>query len=546
MRAVLALLLLASALCADALVVTQAMGAETIAEIFIERDAVRVELEIGLGDLAAFAIYLPPELQEKLGLKEPPSRSWQILADGKRLEEADATLRVSKRLQRDKITGEAAGESDELVANLSIRYALAQRPRTITLGSPSGVTIGFVLYDDGLPVNDFRYLPAEATVDLDPADPWYSSFRHRNLKRRFDAPMSAFLYMEPYEVRKEIVVRPRDLQAWVDLGLGDSDTIPAASQAEIKRKAADFLAQHAPVTVDGEPAEFVLDRIHFVRRTLRRTGVIDPPEDLPLSSATLGVIFVHARGAELPRKVAMTWDLFSERIQSVPTVATDEAGGMPGFLTPEDPVVTWENFLKNPTRPGLVEIVRPREDRMGVPWYSIAIAGVAFLFISFRRKVLGAICIVTALAVIPLQWDFSGSRPSEERCKPIVGGLLRNVYSAFDFRGESVIYDALARSVSGEVLQSTYLQTRHALELQNQGGARVKVKKVELSSCDPRRLDGKTGFGARCKWTVEGSVGHWGHIHTRSNEYLAEIEVRPVEGEWKITALELVGEERVE
>ena len=32
--------------------------------------------------------------------------------------------------------------------------------------------------------------------------------------------------------------------------------------------------------MDGKPVEGVLDRIHFVRRTLRTTGVVDPPDDV--------------------------------------------------------------------------------------------------------------------------------------------------------------------------------------------------------------------------------------------------------------------------
>ena len=34
----------------------------------------------------------------------------------------------------------------------------------------------------------------------------------------------------PLEVRKEIVVRPKDLQQWVDLGLEGKETIPVESQ----------------------------------------------------------------------------------------------------------------------------------------------------------------------------------------------------------------------------------------------------------------------------------------------------------------------------
>ena len=94
------------------------------------------------------------------------------------------------------------------------------------------VSIGFVLYHCGVPVNDFRYLAAESTVDLDWSDPWYSRFRHPNLRRQFDAPLSAYLYIEPYEVRKEIIVRPRDLQQWLDLGLRHDGIIPVSKIAK--------------------------------------------------------------------------------------------------------------------------------------------------------------------------------------------------------------------------------------------------------------------------------------------------------------------------
>ncbi len=42
-----------------------------------------------------------------------------------------------------------------------------------------------------------------------------------------------------------------------------------------------------------------------------------------------------------------------------------------------------------------------------------------------------------------------------------------------------------------------------------------------------------------------GSVGHWGHLHQRRNQYEAILTVKPVDGVWKITDLELLGEERL-
>ena len=54
-RCCLALLvLLPIGLFADVMVISRAMKATTIAEVFIENDKVRVEVEIGVGDIPAF------------------------------------------------------------------------------------------------------------------------------------------------------------------------------------------------------------------------------------------------------------------------------------------------------------------------------------------------------------------------------------------------------------------------------------------------------------------------------------------------------------
>ncbi|MHC4187397.1 MAG: hypothetical protein ACYSRQ_04310 [Planctomycetota bacterium] len=124
-------------------------------------------------------------------------------------------------------------------------------------------------------------------------------------------------------------------------------------------------------------------------------------------------------------------------------------------------------------------------------------------------------------------------------------GLLKNVYLAFDYRDEGVIYDVLARSVSGELLTNIFLEVQGALELENQGGARVKVKEVEITSSKKDSLDDSTGFSTECSWIVTGTVGHWGHIHQRKNAYDAVLSIEPIEGIWKITNLQLLNEKRL-
>jgi hypothetical protein len=79
------------------------------------------------------------------------------------------------------------------------------------------------------------------------------------------------------------------------------------------------------------------------------------------------------------------------------------------------------------------------------------------------------------------------------------------------------------------------------------GGARARVKEVEILNVDVNHLDDRPlGLLFRTMWTAMGSVGHWGHIHMRKNQYEANITVEPVEGSWKVTDLELLEEKRID
>jgi hypothetical protein len=148
--------------------------------------------------------------------------------------------------------------------------------------------------------------------------------------------------------------------------------------------------------------------------------------------------------------------------------------------------------------------------------------------------------VLTALSF----WVGSATRLSDEASAELVGGMLHNIYRAFDFRDESQIYDVLDQSVSGDLLTDIYLETRRGLELANQGGARAKVKDIELLDLDAR-MGSDGAVEADVTWRVAGSVGHWGHIHKRQNQYEATLVITPVDGTWKLTSLDLVSEERI-
>ena len=538
--AALAAVLSPSLLRPDALVITRAMLATTVSEIFIRADTVVVELEIGVADAQAFQNLLPDELYEALGNEPEPWRDrlarfvaqdFSVSADqGPPLPGRLTEIEIRHRIQRDEVTGEplpVQAEDAERVVYARLAYPLPERPASLTFtppgrgsGRPVG-NVGFITYHDGLHVNDFRYLGQPERVILDWEDPWYSQFENRNLWRQYKSPISAFLYVEAFEVRKEIVIRPKDLEQWIDLGLEGRDVIPVDEQEELKARVVEWLEGRNPVTIDGQPAEGFLDRAHFIYRTLRTSGVVDPPRDLDVTSATLGVIWVYPTEA-LPDSAAMTWELFSDRVPRIPGAVTDEAGALPYFLTEEDAVLGWENFLTNPTTPGLVPVEAP--PTVG--------------------RIPASIVLIAALAVSVRSVARTGQL-SDDETRTVVSGLLLNVYKAFDYRQEDVIYDALARTTSGDLLTDVYLETRRSLELANQGGARAKVRTLEVTEATNEPV-GRTGnFRSHASWNVHGSVGHWGHVHQRVNRYDAELTVEVIDGAWKITELDVLQEERL-
>jgi hypothetical protein len=512
----------------DAIVRTQAMLASTIAEFFIEEDRIRVELEIGLGDLAVFRNLLPDEIYEGMGNPPHPlqeriplffQNDLAIIADdGSALEGQIVEIGPRARIRRDEITGEPLppdeGE-EEIVVFARLEYRLVGRPEKLKFRAPgSGASIGFVVYHRGIPVNDFRYLAPFQSLDLDWSDPWYTQFTSRNLRRTY---------------------------------FDGRDTIPVEIQDELTQRVAAFLREHHAVEIDGKRIEPELARINFLDRTLTASRVIDPPVELDVYSAILGAIFVYPTDG-LPERVTMEWDLWNDRIQRVPASAVDQAGPLPTYLEPDFRVLEWQNFLKQPDLPTL-RILEPPPSALA-DWIhrsrwilAIAALGVSAWWARSPRKRIGVV-VAAWMVVAACFWISRDTFDSEERMSEVMSGLLHNIYRAFDYRDEERIYDTLARSVTGDLLTAIYLEARSGLELASQGGARVKVKEIDLIEFEAKSAN-SGGFSATATWNVAGSVGHWGHVHQRRNQYRAELNVAPVDGEWKLVALEILEEERL-
>ncbi|MCP4401517.1 MAG: hypothetical protein GY801_29995 [bacterium] len=126
-------------------------------------------------------------------------------------------------------------------------------------------------------------------------------------------------------MRHETLIRVKDLEQWMDLDLQGDEFIEIDQFESLKKRVGEFLLQHSNVLIGGKGLRPILDRTSFVKYTMTRTYFIEQPERLLLSTAMIGVIVTYLTDG-IPQEVVVDWELFSDRIQQVPTNAVDPAG----------------------------------------------------------------------------------------------------------------------------------------------------------------------------------------------------------------------------
>jgi len=373
--------------------------------------------------------------------------------------------------------------------------------------------------------------------------------------RRLTNPVMSYLSVESYEVRQEILIQARAAVQFLgvkDQGMG---SIPLASLEPVKRGILDSVQKTNRILIDGQPADPVLARADFV--TLGPAGVTIRPNPVPesLDNGIVGLTLVYETPA-LADEVRIDWRLFSETVQKVEATMTDPFGGAAMILSPQENVLQWKSRLSGYRVP-VVEKIAVEKQKLPVVSIVLLLSAAVVLILSLRagqlprrRPVL--VCVVALGLVLypfvsfPVNLPFvSQWKPSAERTEVILDGLLTNVYRAFDVRNEDRVYDRLAMSVTGDQLDSIYLQNRQSLELENRGGARANVDDVALLAVNRVKRSKEQGFIADAVWTVSGSVSHFGHTHYRRNQNHAQVTFVMDNDSWKIKAIELIEEKRL-
>jgi len=369
-----------------------------------------------------------------------------------------------------------------------------------------------------------------------------------------DAAIQSFLAVEAFDVRHEVLVRLRDVAQVI--GLSPGPEIGIEDQSAVKERIGELVATRASLTIDGEIREPVTQRIDFI--TLDDKGVLPraTPVPEPIETAWIGVSAMYLTAATA-QDVSLTWG-FGDVVTAIPATVTDPELSRSTVLTPGQPVLRWDNELIEDPVP-TVSTIAVEPTWLTVPLWSLApLAASLFFAIGVVRRhrpalslALSRVMLVVAVLLGPfgnltiaVPWS-AGSAPSASQAKRILAGVLPNIYRALEFREESVAFDRLALSMTGETLTDVYLEHRRVLAMEERGGAQARVEAVEVIEVVSVEPEDSGGFSAEAVWTVGGTVTHFGHRHFRQNRYDARVAVVADEGIWKVRRIDVLNEERV-
>ena len=372
------------------------------------------------------------------------------------------------------------------------------------------------------------------------------------------AELAGALYLDAWQIEKEFIVSPLALQQWLDLGITTDSRLSPEEREALKPRIGNFLAQKCPVTIQDEPIEFTLDRIHFIEPRATEFSLIDPKATVSPRDIRISVVYA-APNMDPRQALQVFWNLLPENAPFV-TVKVADAGGTRSFnLTKFNPALNIRGRYRSAGRnapPPPPDLPTLDAKIVNLPWLTVLIGLVlvplVIRFLRSQRKnpVLAVLLILLAVTAARLSHvrvkigKASGTELSETQSSRILDPLLRGVYHSFHYRKPGEQYDALSKVVGRAALTRIFLEVQRTLESRARDGSRVRVSDLRIEDSQPSPLPDRPGFTATCNWEVSGRVGHWGHFHDRTNLYRATFVVEPLEDRWKITQLNLHERER--
>lgn len=390
---------------------------------------------------------------------------------------------------------------------------------------------------------------------------WFEKQREATLGITSYSSLYSFIYIDPTEIRHEILVPLATLKTILPVKHNDPAFVEVEEQEAIRTQIRDWLKSENPVMINGSRVLPEFTRIDFYSLNLSDFAAQAAPQRVSLASGRVGIIMTYRTPDDVIRDATVSWNLYYSTLTKIPAVVIGFPDRMDRFEfsrfnKAEDNTLKWtcrEEDLPKPVE--LITTGIPTKPTMFIPVASLLLGLTALASLKIRKSsvrwTVVAACVVAAAAAsksmgVVIDHPLKPLEPiAATEAKELFTSLHRGMYRSLDFGNEERIYDVLATSVDGKLLESLYLQLRKSLELREQGGAVARIREITYEESDMAANATETpwpGFQMQAKWTVAGTVEHWGHVHERQNQFDAIVAIEPRDGAWKITRMDVTGQ----
>ncbi len=386
---------------------------------------------------------------------------------------------------------------------------------------------------------------------------WLEKQRNDTLGITSYSSVYSFIYIEPGEVRHEVLIPLASLATILPIQRADPAFLDVAEQEAARKLIRDWLADGNPTQINEQDVKAEFSRIDFYGLNLRDFAKQADARRVSFASGRVGIILRYLPADGFVHDVDLNWDTFQSSMRKIRSVVMPWGGEIQRFefsrfKKNEDNIFRWQADADvMPQLAGAVPRILPDAPSMRLPVASCVLVAMAMLVPLVTKRRRQTFLGLLALAIV--SWPVAGlqiAHPfkqipqlSSSQSRSIAEQLHSGTYQAMDFGSEERIYEALQQFVDGDLLEPLYLQLRDGLAVREQGGAVARVKSVEYLEGEVPADQGTSldwpGFRFRTTWEVAGTVEHWGHVHERRNQFSAVLSIESLDGFWKITDMQI-------
>lgn len=338
--------------------------------------------------------------------------------------------------------------------------------------------------------------------------------------------------------------------------------------SELQQAVLDYLAEHCPVEIDGVPVQ---PKIHefSLEKVLGTMHLAD------FKNLVIAWIVVDYPLVQRPKTIRCLWDVFLEP-PPLGWAAVADPDQDPSILdvqmkvykkyrwfkiSPDEPEFIWRAEPEGPD-PAQLKLAIVETPPTILPLLSIGTGVLALILViafAAKRKVLPALATIGLAGAIawfgrdalPLALKAAPPQvPAADEAEAVFDTLLANIYRSFEYAEDDAIYQSLAQSVDGPLLAKIFKDVFKSLILEENGGVMCTVDKLDIQTTEfggPVDLvdTDLQGFQVQSRWEVVGKVSHWGHSHERLNKMMAQFQLEPRGGQWRITEMDVKEQKRI-